>query len=240
MLVLDRMTTNPTTILPTTSFSDAFALMKRNGFRRLPVVDRSDNLVGIVVEKDLLRASPSSATSLSVYEITYLLSQLTVEQVMSTPVITAPPDLPLEEAARVMVNHKIGCLPVVRGRELIGIITETDIFKALAEVLGGGSPTVRLTICVPDKPGELAHLSGLIAAEGANILSLAAFRGRRPDCVAVTLRVEKLGADRLRTMMEDADIQVLNVWEPRPEPETARPRIRETRSGRPKLARRSP
>src|SRR5512140_3666402 len=103
MLVSDRMTTNPVTITRDTTFNDAFALMKRNNFRRLPVVDNRGRLVGIVVQKDLLRASPSSATSLSVYEINYLLSQLTIEQVMSSPVITAPESLPLEEAARLMI-----------------------------------------------------------------------------------------------------------------------------------------
>lgn len=239
MLILDRMTTNPITILPRTAFNDAFALMKRNGFRRLPVVDRSGNLVGIVVEKDLLRASPSSATSLSVYEINYLLSQLTVENVMSSPVITAPPNLPLEEAAGLMVKHKIGCLPVLNGRELVGIITETDIFKALAEVLGGGSPTVRITVCVPDEPGQLAHIAGLIAAEHANISSLATYRGRRSDCLALTLRVENIEGDRLRSILENANLEVLNVWQLKPLAAPPGPEAQQKQPRRPKLSRHS-
>lgn len=214
MLVRDRMTPNPVTIGRNTTFNDAFALMKRNSFRRLPVVDAHGRLVGIVVQKDLLRASPSSATSLSVYEINYLLSELTIDQVMSQPVITATEDLPLEEAARVMLDHKIGCLPVLRGEELVGIITETDIFKALAEVLGGGQRSVRVTLCVPDRPGALARVATLLAERGVNIRSVATFHGGRTDCIAVTMRVVNITREELAQVLDAEAIPVLNWWEP--------------------------
>ena len=214
MLVQDQMTPDPVTISPDTTFSDAFMLMKKNKLRRLPVVDRHGKLVGIVVEKDLLRASPSSASSLSIFEITHLLSELLVEQVMSQPVITAPPELPLEEAASLMVDQKVGCLPVVRDDKLVGIITQTDIFKALVEVLGGGHPSIRLTVRVPDQPGQLAKLAGLVAAEGANIYAVGTFRSRCPDCVAVTMRLEYISRIKVLDLMKAEGLEVLNLWEP--------------------------
>jgi len=214
MLVQDQMTPDPVTISPDAAFNDAFRLMKKNKFRRLPVVDQRGKLVGIIVEKDLLRASPSSASSLSIFEINHLLSELKVEQVMSKPVVTAPPELPLEEAARLMVDKKIGCLPVVREDKLLGIITETDIFEALAEVMGGGHPSIRLTVRIPDLPGQLARLAGLVAAAGANIYAVGTFRSRCPDCVAVTMRLDNISCDKALGVMKAEGFEVLNLWKP--------------------------
>lgn len=214
MLVQDQMTSDPVTIAPETAFSDAFRLMKEKKFRRLPVVDQHGKLVGIVVEKDLLRASPSSASTLSIFEISHLLSELLIEQVMSQPVITAPPELPLEEAACLMVEKKVGCLPVVRDDQLIGIITETDIFEALVEVLGGGHPSIRLTVRMSDRPGQLARLAGLVAKEGANIYAVGTFRSRCPDCVAITMRLENISCEKVLELMKAEGFEVLNLWEP--------------------------
>ncbi len=214
MLVQDQMTPDPITIAPDATFSDAFKLMKKNKLRRLPVVDRHGQLVGIVVEQDLLRVSPSSASSLSIFEITRLLSELQVEQVMSKPVITAPPELPVEEAARLMVDKKVGCLLVVRDDKLVGIITETDIFKALVEVLGGGHPSIRLTVRMADQPGQLARLAGLLAAEGANMYAVGTFRSRCLDCVAITMRLEHISGEKVLELMKTEGFEVLNLWEP--------------------------
>ena len=131
MLVGKRMTQNPVIVHPDTPFQDALQLLREKKVRRLPVVDKAGNVVGIVVEKDLLYASPSPATSLSVFEIHYLLSKLQVKDVMTQRVITVGEDCPLEEAARIMVDHRIGSLPIVRGKQLVGIITERDIAKAM-------------------------------------------------------------------------------------------------------------
>lgn len=216
MLVQDQMTRDPVTITPDTAFNDAFRQMKKNKFRRLPVVDPRDarRVVGIVVEKDLLRASPSSASTLSIFELNHLLSELKVEQVMSQPVITTPPNLPLEEAACLMVANKVGCLPVVDGDQLVGIITETDIFKALVEVLGGGHPSIRLTVRVPDQVGQLAKVAGMVAAAGANIYSLGTFRSRCHDCAAVTMRLEHISRDKAFEVMTAEGYQVFDIWEP--------------------------
>ncbi len=136
MLVGERMTRNPITTGPDATISDALAMMRREKVRRLPVVGKKGRLLGIVSEKDLLYASPSPATSLSVWEINHLLSRLHVSDVMTSDVITVTEDVFLEDAARMMADNKIGALPVVRGDTLVGIITETDLFKLFIELFG--------------------------------------------------------------------------------------------------------
>src|SRR5512142_3299395 len=155
MLVRTRMTANPIVVHPDTSFEDALQLLREKKIRRLPVLDKNGKLVGIVVEKDLLYASPSPATSLSVFEVHYLLSKLQVKEIMTRPVITVDEECPLEEAARIMVDRKIGSLVVMRGDQVVGIITETDIFGTMAEVLGGRTQGLRITVRVPNVKGVL-------------------------------------------------------------------------------------
>lgn len=127
MLVGERMSRNPVTIQETASIDDGLHVMRQHKVRRLPVMDADGKMVGIVSDKDLLHAAPSPATTLSVHELHYLLAKLTVKQVMSSPVITVSSTTPLEEAARIMADNKIGGLPVVDDGVLVGIITETDI-----------------------------------------------------------------------------------------------------------------
>jgi acetoin utilization protein AcuB len=135
MLVGERMTRDPVVIRDDTSIQGALKIMRDNKVRRLPVLNDKGALVGIVSERDLLFASPSPATSLSIYELHYLMSRIKVADVMTTEVITVTEDTPLEEAARIMVGNKIGGLPVERKGELVGIITETDLFKIFLELL---------------------------------------------------------------------------------------------------------
>jgi acetoin utilization protein AcuB len=130
MLVRDWMTKEPLIATPKTSVEEAIRIMRQNRVRHLPVVKKDgDTIVGIVTQTDLLQASPSPATSLSVWEINFLLAKMQVRDAMTEKVIVVEEECPLEEAALVMAEHKIGCLPVVRGRRLVGIITETDLFN---------------------------------------------------------------------------------------------------------------
>ena len=129
MLVRDWMTPNPRTVAPDTPVLDAIKMLKDQGYRRLPVLE-GDRLVGIVTDKDLKDAMPSKATTLSVWELNYLLSKLTVSEVMAKPVITVDADEPLEEAALLMEEYKVGGLPVLSEGRLVGIITITDVLKA--------------------------------------------------------------------------------------------------------------
>ncbi len=136
MLVGERMTPRPITVNEETSLPEALELMRKEKIRRLPVLDKHGKLVGIVTELDLLRASPSPATTLSMYEIPYLLSKVKMRDIMTREVITVTEDTPIEEAARIMADNKIGGLPVMRDDKLVGIITETDIFKLMLELFG--------------------------------------------------------------------------------------------------------
>jgi acetoin utilization protein AcuB len=129
-VVKDWMTPDPITICPETTLPEANRLMKECGIRRLPVVDNG-RLVGIITLGDVREASPSTATSLSIYELNYLISRLTVGKIMTQDPITITPDTSIEAAARLMLEHKIGSLPVVDGTRVVGIITESDIFRLL-------------------------------------------------------------------------------------------------------------
>jgi len=132
--VRDWMNTPVVTVSPTTPISSAHQIMKRNGIRRLPVVE-NDKLVGIITIGDIREASPSDATTLSIWELNYLWAQLTVEKVMSRKVITIKPDDSLIDAAELMLDHKVSGLPVVdSGDKLVGIVTESDIFRMLVKM----------------------------------------------------------------------------------------------------------
>ncbi|MGA9190608.1 MAG: CBS domain-containing protein [Anaerolineales bacterium] len=127
-LVQDWMSADPITADIDLPIMEAHRLMTDNGIRRLPVIDRG-RLAGIVTLGDVRGAEPSEATSLSIWELNYLLSKLTVERVMSSPVISVRPEDPVSEAARLMLTEKIAGLPVLEGDDLVGIITESDIFR---------------------------------------------------------------------------------------------------------------
>jgi len=129
-LVRDWMTPDPVTIDPRTTLPEANRLMKECNIRRLPVVENG-HLVGIVTLGDIREASPSSAATLSIYELNYLISRLTIGEIMTRDPITIPPDTSIEAAARLMLEHKIGGLPVVDGQKVVGVITESDIFRLL-------------------------------------------------------------------------------------------------------------
>src|SRR3970282_2179382 len=136
MLVGERMGRPVITVRAEMPIQDALTLMHTEHIRRGPVVDARGRLVGLVSEMDLLKASPSEATSLSIWEVHYLLSKITVERVMTREVITVAEQTPIEEAARIMADNEIGGLPVLRGRELVGIVTETDLFRVFLGLLG--------------------------------------------------------------------------------------------------------
>ncbi len=213
MLVRERMTPNPVTVQPDTSFDDALRLLKEKKIRHLPVVDAQGKLVGIVVEKDLLYAAPSPATTLSAFEIPYLLARLPVRQLMTKQVLSVDEDCPLEEAARIMVDNKIGSLPVLRGGRLVGIITETDIFRVMAEALGGRAKGLRITVRIPEVEGQLALLTGEIARLGGNIVSLTTFWGRDPQQREVTLKLQNVQREQVVAALEKAGAQVVDVRE---------------------------
>jgi acetoin utilization protein AcuB len=189
-------------------------LIRSQAFRHLPVVDEDGKLVGITTEKSLVYASPTSATSLSVFEVDYILSRTKVGQIIQGQVITVPPDLPIEEAARMMIDHHIGCLPVVEDEKLVGIISDTDIFRVFAEGLGGGHPSLRITVIVPEEVGSLAWITSCVADLGGNIHSLGTFWGERPEDRVIAFRLEGVDRETAVETLETSGFQIMNVWEP--------------------------
>jgi acetoin utilization protein AcuB len=190
VLVRDHMTPDPVTITPQNTIADAFALLRENKIRRLPVVDKG-KLVGIMTERDLGDVSPSSATSLSIFEINYLLSKMTIDKVIKKQkLITIVPDAYMEEAALLMRQHGIGALPVVEDGRLVGIITESDIFDAFIEIMGLNEPGTRLNLEAEDKPGELAKVVSIIFKHGGDVSHLAVF-GK--GTLVIQLRNEEAG-----------------------------------------------
>jgi acetoin utilization protein AcuB len=167
---------------------DAQAFMRREHIRRAPVI-QDGKLVGIVTEGDLLNASPTQATLLSVWEINYLVSKIKVSQVMSKKVMTIDEHTPIEEAARVMIDNKIGGLPVTRDGKVVGIITETDLFKIMLEMLGARQIGVRASVLVHNRAGEIAGLSSAISAAGGNIIALGTFSGDDPSTSELMFKV---------------------------------------------------
>jgi acetoin utilization protein AcuB len=211
MLVRERMSRSPVTIPADVPITEALRVMRENEVRRLPVLDEAGTMIGIVSEKDLLYAAPSPATSLSIHEMHYLLSQLLVAELMTTGVITVSPDTPLEEAARIMADSKIGGLPVVSEGQLVGIITETDIFKVFLELLGAREAGTRLTMEIAERRGEMARVTTRIAQQGGNIRALGTFLGGDPSTAIVTVKVEGVSTDVLLVAMEDLDVEVLDT-----------------------------
>lgn len=209
MLVRDRMTRNPITLRPSSDPLAGLALCESGGFCRLPVVDEERRPVGIVTANDM-RLFLSTARSPGVMQ-----RQHRVEQMMHAPVVTVPADYPLEEAARLMIQHDIGGLPVVDAAgHLVGIITRSDIFAQFTETLGADTPSLRFTVQVPDQPGELAKLAGRIAETGGNICSVVSHRPERAGWMNLTLRVTGVEREPLmEAVRTDPQLIVLHVWE---------------------------
>jgi len=211
MLVKERMSRHPITITPDVSLHEALRIMNQEKVRRLPVLDKNGKLVGIVLEKDLLYASPSPATSLSVYELNYLVSKITIEDLMSHDVITVEEDCPLEEAARIMVDNNIGGLPVMRGDRLVGMITESDLFKVFLELLGARNPGLRVTIKVAEQKGFLARLTRALSDQGADIVTLGTFWGDDLTSREIAFKVQGVECAAVEDLLADLGATIVDL-----------------------------
>lgn len=213
MFVRERMTPNPVTITPEMSVPDALRIMRERKIRRLPVLDGHKRLVGIVTDKDLRRAGPSSATTLAIWEIPTLLEKIEVAEVMTRDVVTVLEDMPLEEAASLLADRKIGGLPVMQGKSVVGIITQTDLFKSLLELLGGRRPGVRMTVTVMGGKGVLAKITNAIFAAGGDIVGMG-FRevtNQTDHDWLITLKVQDVAADQLVTAVQPLVTKIVDV-----------------------------
>jgi len=205
------MTRSVITIPPETSLEEALNLMQREHIRRIPVVNKHGSLIGIITELQLLKASPSDATTLSKFEMSGLMRKVKIETLMTKDVITVTEDTPLEEAARIMVDKKIGGLPVVQEDKVVGIITETDMFKIFLEVLGARKPGIRVSMVISSEAGKIAAISKAIFNTGGHIVSFGTFMGPDSESLEVTLKAEGISEDGLLKAIEPFVESVLDV-----------------------------
>lgn len=208
-----HMKRNLVTITPDTSVLKARELIEQKNITHLPVTDGKARLLGIVTDRDLKEAWASPASTLSVYELTYVLQKLTVENIMTRETIIATPDMTIERAARIMHDSRIGALPVVDNEKLVGIITTTDLMDVLLTALGMSDDSGRLTIIVQDRIGVLAEVGNVMRQLGVNIRSAVTFPPKgREDLWELILRVNLGSHAKAVAALEDAGYRVITEY----------------------------
>ncbi len=213
MLVGNRMTHNPITIGPDVSIAEAMESMKEKKVHRFPVVNKKNKLIGIITYRDIIHATPSSATSLSMWEISYLLAKVKVKEVMSKNIIFATEDMPIEEAALRLSDNAIGGLPVLRDEKLIGIITESDLFRIFLEIFGARRKGIRLTVMVPYVKGSMARLTSAITDVGGLIIAFDTFEGNDSSNWGATIKVNEVRKELLLEAIKPHVLEVTDVRE---------------------------
>jgi len=209
----ERIRKNPVTINPNASFFEARNLIEDKGVRHLPVVDENNRLLGIVTESDIRKAGPSDVNMLSVNEASYLLGNLKVSAFMTPKekLVTITPDALIEEAAQLMHDHKIGCLPVVEGEKLYGIFTETDAMDHLADVFGLKQQGTRLTVALEDKPGTMLGVFEIFEKHNVSVTSMVSpsFMVEGMRIAAIRIRTEEY--EPIVKDLEKAGYTVLSI-----------------------------
>ena len=214
MLVKEIMTPHPVVVEPEAPVTRVQRLMKEDNIRHLPVVQEGKGLVGLITRDALNRATPSELSSLSIWEINYHLAHIKVREVMVKRVITVTEDVTVEEAARIMINRKIGCLPVMRNRQLIGIVTDIDLLGALSSLMGWRQPGVRITVQVPDEKGQLARVAGAIAKAGGLLAGGGAYAAAEPLQANIVLKVRNIPFDELQALLASMEeVKILDIRE---------------------------
>jgi acetoin utilization protein AcuB len=214
MLVRELMTAHPVTVEPEMPVTQAQRLMKEGNIRHLPVAREDGRLVGLVTRDALNRALPSELSSLSIWEINYQLSRIRVRDVMIKRVISVTEDVTVEEAARIMIDNKIGSLPVMRDSSLVGIVTEIDLLGVLSELMGWRQPGVRITVQVPDKRGALARVAMALSNAGGLLVGGGSYPAAEPLKSNIVFKVRNVAVDDLANLLEGMeDVRVLDMRE---------------------------
>lgn len=209
MYVKNRMTANPYTIAFDAPINEVIELMRVHNLKRVPVVD-GEKVVGVLTHGDLQKVSPTKATTLSIYELNYLLSKTKVSDAMTKNAITVSPDALLEEAALLMRENRISTLPVVKENKLVGIITESDIFDAFVDLLGFRDKGSRITVEAMDVPGALADIAEIFNSFDSNITHIVAYRGNAGK-TDVVIRTNTLNTDEIEHKLEEQGYKVLHI-----------------------------
>lgn len=211
MIVASVMKRNPIYVRPDVSLTEAKSIMDKANIGKLPVLDKNDRLVGIITRKDLAKASPSDATTLDIFEIGYLISKIKVEKIMSKNVVSVQENEVVEEAARIMEDSDIGCLPVLKGDLLVGIITESDLFREFVDMFGTRYKGVRITAILNEKPGQLATFTAFIAEAGGNIVSLVTSEADDLTKRCCTCKVTGLSKDAVEEAFKKTGAEITDV-----------------------------
>lgn len=213
MFVKDRMSSEPITGHPEMSVTDAQELMKSKGFRYLSILDDNDKLVGLITKGSLAGALPSDTSSLSRFEVSYVLAKIKVKSIMVEDVITATPDTPIEIAARIMADNLIGCLPVIEDEKLVGMITDQDLFFTMVSLLGARSEGIRVTVLQPDKAGEVARLTTAIAEAGGYLsVSIGYYQPDKPEYWVSVYKVQNINQEKLVEVINNlGDTTILDI-----------------------------
>jgi acetoin utilization protein AcuB len=204
MLVKNWMSKTIITINIDDSMQDAIKLLKENKIRMLPVLKKG-KLMGIVTDRDLKRASASDATTLDVHELLYLISKIKVKDIMTKDPITVPPNFTVEETAEVLLNNRISGAPVVdHGGNVVGTITQTDLFRALISLTGVGKRGIQIAVQIDNKPGSIKKVTDIIRAFGGRMASiLTSYDGVPEGYRKLYIRAYSIDRSRLRELKEE-------------------------------------
>ena len=211
MNVAKRMKRNPVFVDEGDSMKKAMDLLKEHQIRHLPVLKDGERLVGILSEQDIKQASPSPATALEIREIYYLLDKIKVKQIMTRRPYTISSRAPIEEAALIIREKKIGCLPVVDDGKLVGILTETDIIDSFIEAMGVNGPGYRLELVLQNRPGKLLELLKLLKDFEANVVSVATAAHDDPDKIINILRIEARNYKLVKAAIKKSGFELLSA-----------------------------
>ncbi|KMY67688.1 membrane protein [Desulfocarbo indianensis] len=206
MLVKDWMTADPITVGPDTSVMKASQLMKENNIRRLPVLDNSGKLIGIVSDRDLKEASPSKATTLDVHELYYLLSELKVKDIMSRKVFGIKPMDTVEKAAVIMLENKVTGLPVLDDGKVVGILSEGDVFRVLTSITGIYRGGTVFSFVLEDRPGSIKEVADVIRKHGGRMVSiLTSYDMCEEGTRKVAIRIADMPQDKLAGLEKELE-----------------------------------
>lgn len=211
MIVARRMMRSPVFLDEDDSMKTAMDTLKDREIRHLPVLKGGAKLVGILTETDIKQASPSTATALEIREVYYLLDKIKVKQIMTKRPYTISPTAPIEEAAMVMRDKKIGCLPVLEEGRLVGILTETDILDAFIESMGVRGPGHRIELVLPTMGRGLFEVLKLLKDFDANIVSMATTFHDDPERKVLILRIETKSYKVLKTALRKSGYDILSA-----------------------------
>ncbi len=212
MYVKDHMTTGPYTVTSDTVISKAIELMSKHHFHRLPVVDDDGRLIGLITGGLVEESSGAKSTSLSIYELNYLLSRTKVSDIMIKDVVSITEDLFLEEAAQLMIDNEIAVLPVVDDEKKVkGIITEKDIFQAFNDLLGHRQRGTRFIIDCEDHPGFLVGVTKCFAESDANLESLAIYHSKERGTELVIKATGEISVEDMTKVLTDAGYKVKEI-----------------------------